>query len=148
MMARNRGLSRFVRRSGSGLSGRRGLGQSGEVEVEGSGLPSGTISDTSGELPSYLPDITTGLSPTPASILSTAPSSSSSFNLNQFLSSLAGAGAKIGQTATLPAGYSLTAGGAIVPSSLLGGSLNISSLLLYGGLAFVLVMLVSSAGKR
>lgn len=76
----------------------------------------------------------------------TGGSSSSGFNLNSLLSSIFGAGAKIGQTAVLPAGYSLSSTGAVVPNTI--GGLSMSTILLFGGALIAGVVLLDAMGHK
>ena len=142
-----RGVGRYVRTAG--LSGRRGMGQSGEVDVEGSGLPGGTVvsEDPTGTIANItLPS---------GSIVSANPPSS--INWGTIFNNVISGGFKLGQEALLPAGSSLTAQGAIISpygsagSLLTGtGSLNLGTILLWGGIAFIGVMALGSlsGGRR
>jgi hypothetical protein len=78
-----------------------------------------------------------------ANATGSSSSSSSGFNINTLLSSIFGGAAKVGQTAVLPAGYSLSASGAVVPtSSLTLGGLNLSAILLYGGALMAVIVVL------
>ncbi len=101
-----------------------GLGQSGEVAVEGTGLPGGTV-----------------VSEDPF------PTGSSSFDLNSFIKQLTAGGLQIAKMQATPVGYvqtpTMTANygpGAVMPG--FGGSLgSISPLLLIGGGLLAVVLL-------
>jgi hypothetical protein len=122
---------------------RRGVG---DPMQAGSG--EGGIENTIG--PTSTPDFNY----TPYSGPGAISSGGAPFNWNNFFNSLVGAGTKLGQQAMLPAGSSLLPSGAIISpygaaGGLLtaGGGLNMSNLLLWGGAAVVLVLVLSAVKK-
>jgi hypothetical protein len=126
----------------------RGMGQSGEVPVEGSGLPGGP-DFSSGETlggPISFSDWLAGLQRTPGS---TTGTSGSGFNWNSLISSLATVGNRLGTIALLPRGATVqepglivsNAGGAL-PNSI--GGMSMGSLLLIGVVVIGGMALLSS----
>jgi hypothetical protein len=94
-----------------------------------------------------------GTTTAPTGTASSSSSSSSTNPLAALAASAIGAGATLGKEALLPAGYSLSPTGAVVPSAAtslaaaLGGSGG--TLLLWGGLGLVVILaLMSSGGHR
>jgi hypothetical protein len=114
----------------------RGMGQSGEVPVEGSGLPGGTTDFSSGETlggPISFSDWLAGLPRTGGG----TPGSGSGFNWNNLVTQLSTVGNRLATIALLPRGATVQEPGLIVsnqggvlPSSI--GGMSMGSLLLIG----------------